>query len=247
MSSIVSEVPDYLFGLENSDDPPREPKQKSRLNLSETVSNSDPGSPAPVVSSPFCSTSSSLAPPVPELPPLKTAPDHTMPELRPVKIKPDNPPVTFVDTKETHFENYGEATDPPPAIHTGFPGNPPPWQYIHNTHYQGPTLQQVPVYYVPGTVQGGNIPVQSVPIRAQYVQPFTAPPGQIPVGFRQPVPGITQVYGGGVRPVAAVDAYEMSTRAIPDGVNQPVYYAVRNARAGMGVPGGEEMPVNGSM
>ncbi|KAJ6292447.1 hypothetical protein OIU78_024593 [Salix suchowensis] len=48
-SSIVSEVPDYLFGLENSDEGniPREPKVKSRFVMNDNVSASDPGSPAP--------------------------------------------------------------------------------------------------------------------------------------------------------------------------------------------------------
>ncbi|KAL2467229.1 Octicosapeptide/Phox/Bem1p family protein [Abeliophyllum distichum] len=63
VSSIVSEVPDYLFGLDNSDDAIRESKLRNKNHLNDNVSFSDPGSPAPVVSSPFCSTSSSLAPP----------------------------------------------------------------------------------------------------------------------------------------------------------------------------------------
>lgn len=50
-SSIVSEVPDYLFGLDNNSDEPMKPKTN--------VSMSDPGSPAPVVSSPHYGSASS--------------------------------------------------------------------------------------------------------------------------------------------------------------------------------------------
>ncbi|KAL2932183.1 putative medium-chain specific acyl-CoA dehydrogenase 2 mitochondrial [Bienertia sinuspersici] len=70
-SSIVSEVPDYLFGLDNnSDDPPPPPvKFRNKSGLSEPAPGSDPGSPA------FGSGSS--APPMPNLPPVKTKPEKT--------------------------------------------------------------------------------------------------------------------------------------------------------------------------
>ncbi|CAL5345938.1 unnamed protein product [Camellia sinensis] len=229
VSSIVSEVPDYLFGLDNSDEMiPRETKSKTRLNLADNVSNSDPGSPAAVTSSPFCSTSSSLAPScVPSIP-----------GLPPVKTKPDSPVPVF-ESKEVRVGSFAEPTEPVAMQQPGYGGNPQ-WHYVSDPHYQGPTLQHIPVYYVPGRE---NVPVHQVPIGAPYVQQFTTPPGQIPVGFRQMVPGMGQVYGGGVRPVATMDPYEMSGRVAPDGVN---YYGVRNAYPGMMVSSGEEVPVSRS-
>ncbi|XP_042482883.1 uncharacterized protein LOC122063249 [Macadamia integrifolia] len=58
VSSIVSEVPDYLFGFDNSDES-CEPKSKGTPALTENVSVSDPGSPPSVTS-------------IPDLPPVKT-------------------------------------------------------------------------------------------------------------------------------------------------------------------------------
>ncbi|XP_077254031.1 uncharacterized protein LOC143892995 [Tasmannia lanceolata] len=55
VSSIVSEMPDYLFGLDNSEDP------KTKTRFAENVSvASDPGSPFPTqaMPSPYCSVSS---------------------------------------------------------------------------------------------------------------------------------------------------------------------------------------------
>ncbi|KAG5561465.1 hypothetical protein RHGRI_004496 [Rhododendron griersonianum] len=217
VSSIVSEVPDYLFGLDNLDEQPREPKWKTRLNLADNVSNSDPGSPARVVSSPFCSTSSLAAP--------------TNPELWPVKTKPDNPVPVF-NRKETpvEVESYTEATEKTVGLPPGYAGNPQ-WPYVPDPHYPSPALQHVPFYYVSNAGPPGNVPIHPVQIRAPF-QPFPPPPGQLPVGYPQMVPGMGQVYGGGVRPGAAMDPYE--------GVHQPVYYAVKNAYPGMVVPGGEE-------
>lgn len=76
VSSIVSEVPDYLFGLDSSDDPPVVlSKIRHRSGLSEPVPGSAPGSPA------FGSASS--APAMPNLPPVKTKPEKT--NLNPVE------------------------------------------------------------------------------------------------------------------------------------------------------------------
>lgn len=71
-SSIVSEVPDYFFGLDNNLDEPLA-KQKTGVSVS------DPGSPAPVMSSPQYGSTSSVAslPPMPDLPPVKTKPETT--------------------------------------------------------------------------------------------------------------------------------------------------------------------------
>ncbi|KAA8519900.1 hypothetical protein F0562_014190 [Nyssa sinensis] len=237
-SSIFSEMPDYLFGLENSDEQPREPKLKSRPIFSDNVSISDPGSPAPNVSSPFCSTSSSLAPPcVP-----------SFPDLPPVKTKPDKPN-PGMELKEAQVEGFVETSEPPVSQLTGYAGEPM-WQYVSDPHYPGTAVQPIPVYYVPGQVPTASFPVQHLPTRAQYVQQFHTTPGQIPVGFRQTFPGMSQVYSEGVRPTAAMDPYDMSARAVPDGMNPPpVYYGVRNAGVvppypGMVMPVGEEQQGN---
>ncbi|OMO65025.1 Phox/Bem1p [Corchorus olitorius] len=234
-SSIVSEVPDYLFGLDNSDEAqPRDPKLRTRHHLlHENVSVSDPGSPAPVVSSsPFCSTSS--APIVP-----------SMPDLPPVKTKPDNPePVS--ESKQSQTESFMEQPVSQPTAYSGSPM----WHYVQDSHYSVPPVQQqIPVYYVPGTVQPGNPQVQQVQIRAQYVQQYPISTGQIPVGYHQPVPGMSQVY----RPVAPMDPYDPALRMAADGVKQPVYYGVRNAGPVPVYPGmmvqsgsGEELGRSGS-
>lgn len=228
-SSIVSEVPDYLFGLENSDDiqaPPREPKLKTRTVLSENVSVSDPGSPAPAITSPFCSTSSGpTVPAIPDLPPVKTRPDR----IPPIEVK-DNPPEGRVDVVEPAIPQPG-----------GYAGNPM-WHYSPDSHYPGQPVHQFPVYYVPGPVPQGNMPVHPVPIRPQYVPQYPGQPGQIPGGFQPQGRGTGQVYGGAIRAVGPMEGYEMPL----DGMNQPAYYGVRTAGMvqayppGMGVAVGEE-------
>lgn len=229
VSSIVSEVPDYLFGLDNSDDAPREPtsKLRSKSILSETHPGSDPGSPAPVVSSPFCSTSSSLAP----------ASVPAIPDLPPVKTKPVNPVHFSEPSKEAPVEAVIEGGETALPQQTGYSSGPM-W------HYPGPTMQPVPVYYVQAPVRPGNVPAQQVPIGAPYVQQIPVPPGQVPLGFNHPVSSLGQVYAGGGRPITAVDP--MSGRIVTEGVNQPMYYGVRNAGMfttypRMGVSGAEEI------
>ncbi|KAL2484013.1 Octicosapeptide/Phox/Bem1p family protein [Forsythia ovata] len=238
VSSIVSEVPDYLFGLDNSDDAIRESKLRNKNHLNDNVSFSDPGSPAPVVSSPFCSTSSSLAPPG----------TPGIPDLPPVKTRPVNPnPISAAEPKESHAvdglapEVVNEKMGPPQSGYAGAPM----W------HYPSPTMQHIPsVYYVPGPVQPGNNPFPPAPFRThQYIQQIPLAPGQVPVGYAQsqPVPGVNQVYG-----TAGVMSYEMPTRVMPENANQTVYYGTRNAASaipgsypGMVVSGGEEMQGSG--
>lgn len=216
VSSIVSEVPDYLFGLENSEDNlPREPKSKSRLNVVDNVSVSDPGSPAPIVSSPFCSTSSSLAPPpLPDLPPVKTKPDN----LAPIVIEPKEIPTPVESPVETNKPIYIQQTG-------GYADNPS-WP-----HYPTTALRHLPVYYLPGQVQTQQL------IRAPFVQQFQAPPtSQVPVGFH-PHPAGTAVsamhphhiYGGVVRQVP--QPYDIPGRlpAAVDGTGQPLYYGLNNS------------------
>ncbi|XP_010277896.1 PREDICTED: uncharacterized protein LOC104612242 [Nelumbo nucifera] len=219
-SSILSEVPDYLFGLDNSDDT-REPKPKTRSSVAENISVFDPGSPAPATSSPFCSTSSApCLPPIPDLPPVKT--------------KPENP-IHAPDSRENPLQGLKETRDVSISQQAGGYQGSPACQYPPDSHFHGPTVKPVPVYYVPGPVPAGNVPVQHVQIPGHYVQQIPMPPGQVPVGFRQPVAGVGQVYGGGMKPVSAVEAYpyEYPPGVIPDGVGvgQHVYYAVRNPGA----------------
>ncbi|KAK7319592.1 hypothetical protein RJT34_04315 [Clitoria ternatea] len=213
-SSMVSEVPDYLFGLDNSEETThhhREPRPKDRPVILDNVSASDPGSPAPVVSSPFCSTSS--APCVPSIP-----------NLPPVKTKPVNP-VPDTDSKENQSEpeTVGHSQPNP------YPSNNPVVQFPPETAYSGHPVQPVPVFYVPGPVQPGSVPVQPVPLHAHapypYVQqPYHAMmPSQVPLGYHHMVPGSGQVYGTGMRHVTPVHHYN------PSGLKQQVYQAVPNS------------------
>ncbi|XP_031121056.1 uncharacterized protein LOC116024302 [Ipomoea triloba] len=218
-SSIVSEVPDYLFGLENADEPPlsRMKNNNNKHLFHETASNSEPGSPAPAVSSsPFCSTSSALATPnvavMPDLPPVKTKPDQQLPRA------------TSIET------TTGENPNPGPPQQPGYPGSPY-W------HYPGPQVQPMPIYYVPGVgpvqAAAGSHPPHPIPQRGQYVQPFQVIPGQVPVGLPQQVSSIGPVYGG-MRPVMSLESHE---------INQAVLYGARNGGTvpGYSSAGGEEM------
>ncbi|PSS24701.1 Actin cytoskeleton-regulatory complex protein [Actinidia chinensis var. chinensis] len=227
VSSIMSEVPDYLFGLDSSDDQARDLKSKTQPGVSETVSSSDPGSPAPVVSSPFCSTSSSLAP----------VSMPSIPELPPIKTKPNPSPV--VDPKEARVETFMETSEPPVIQQSGYAGNPM-WHYA-----PGLTMKPVPVYYMPGTGRIENAPPQPVQIKVPYVQvqSFPAPPGQIQAGYHPIFPGMGQVIGG--RPVGPVNPYAMLARVVTDDMNQPVYYGMGNAYPGMVGPGGDDPQLSG--
>ncbi|KAL5730713.1 hypothetical protein ACHQM5_003507 [Ranunculus cassubicifolius] len=212
-SSIVSEVPDYLFGLDTIDDN-RESKHKNRHGLTDNVSASDPGSPAPVVSSsPYCSTTS-----IPDLPPVKTKVENTAPVM---------------EHKESRYQSEtGEQFMP--QQQPGYPGNNA-WQYITETAmYPNPgSPQPMPVYYMPGPVPGTNIPVQvqRVPVQTQpqYIQRF--PVGQVPVTYRPQMTNVGPVYGGGMRPVTTVEGYDFPAGVIQQdvGLNQNVYYGGRNA------------------
>ncbi|KAL3741968.1 hypothetical protein ACJRO7_017449 [Eucalyptus globulus] len=216
-SSIVSEVPDYLFGLEASE----EPKPKARSMLLETISISDPGSPAPVANSSYCSVSSACVPSMPDLPPVKTKPESPVPKFDP------NESQSFAETGETIVVQPG-----------GYPGNPA-GHYAPSSHYSGPPMQPMPVYYYASPVPHRNMSGPPIMARGPYVQQYPASAGQIPVGYHQPGPSPGQVYGGVVRSVVA------------DGVSHQVYYGVSNGGMvptyppGMVVPapGGEDIQV----
>ncbi|KAF9587484.1 hypothetical protein IFM89_003423 [Coptis chinensis] len=206
VSSIMSEVPDYLFGLDNIDEN-RESKLKNRNVLSENVSVSDPGSPSPgVISSLYCSTTS-----VPDLPPVKT--------------KVDIPITVFMDRKENQIDTGEKFV----AQQTSYPSNTM-WNYVPEARYQHPAPlqpQPMPVYYVPGLVPGSNVPVpvqvQQVPIQVPFIQRIPSPVGQIPTSYRHQVPVVGQVYGAGIRAVGPVDGYEYQAGMKQDGMS-PVYY-----------------------
>ncbi|KAK8580719.1 hypothetical protein V6N13_143781 [Hibiscus sabdariffa] len=229
-SSMVSEVPDYLLGSENSDEvQPRDPKLRTRQLLHEDVSVLDTGSPAPGVPSPFCSTSAApTVPSMPVLPPLKTKVDNTDQVL---------------ESKQSRTGSFVDHPVSQPAAYSGSPM----WHYVSDSHYSAPSVQQLPIYYVPGPVQPRNLPFQPVQIQAQYVQQYPVSAGQIPIGYHQPAPGVGQVY----RPITSMDPYEPTLRVAPDGVNQPVYVGVGNSGSvpvypGMVPQGGEELARNGS-
>uniref|UniRef100_A0A7N0UQB0 PB1 domain-containing protein n=1 Tax=Kalanchoe fedtschenkoi TaxID=63787 RepID=A0A7N0UQB0_KALFE len=223
-SSIVSEVPDYLFGLDNSDDPAaaqlREPKARTRSNLADCISYSDPGSPAPVLSStPFSSASPAAIQSVPDLPPVKTKMDNPAP---PIRSSSSGRPVEAVNS-----------IDPPISIPAGSVQSNTVWrQYNPEPHYPGLTavtsVQPMPVYYIPGPVHPGNYPVQPVPVQAQYVQ--LQPPStgqQLPVGYLPAGMGMGAIHGvpagGMMRPIAMdLDTYEGHGRLVSDGYYGPV-------------------------
>ncbi|KAE9461753.1 hypothetical protein C3L33_06344, partial [Rhododendron williamsianum] len=146
------------------------------------IENTDPGSPNPVASTPFCSTSSSLAPPgmpsIPELPPVKTKSDEP---VRVVDPKEDLVE-TFMDTGET-FMRVNEPV-------TGYSENST-WHYVSDPHY----------------------PTQGLRRRSEAN--------------------------------GSSESHVMATRVIPEGLNQAMYYGMRNGYPGMAVPGGEELQVNG--
>ncbi|XP_050213584.1 uncharacterized protein LOC126664984 [Mercurialis annua] len=239
-SSIVSEVPDYLFGLDNSDETAMrtESKNKTRYFLHDNVSASDPGSPAPVISSPFCSSSSAVptVPSIPDLPPVKTKVENMDPFLRKGQIPVETP---------------SEPIEQPVSQPVMYSGNNQGMHYMPNVHYPGHAVQQMPVYYVPGSVPPqGNVQVQPFQMRPQYVQQYPVSTGQLPMGYHPQIPGMGQVYGGaGMRPMTApMDPYDGGRMVNPDGVTQQLYYGVRNGAPGMipgypgmMLPGGEEL------
>jgi hypothetical protein len=224
-SSMVSEVPDYLFGLDNNSEETQQqnrellrPKERSVLQQLDNVSNSDPGSPAPVVSSPFCSTSSAS---IPNLPPVKTKPENPVyePDFKTSQIETET-----VLQPQLKLGNYQIN----PGVH--YPPQVQPQQ--HEAIYSGHHGQPVPVYYIQGSVQPGNVPVQQVHMQGHYPpyvqQPYhTVMQHQVPIGYHQLVPGSGQVYGAGMRHMAPVQPYS-PTAVVHDGLKQQVYQGVQN-------------------
>ncbi|KAK7400465.1 hypothetical protein VNO78_11673 [Psophocarpus tetragonolobus] len=215
-SSMVSEVPDYLFGLDNSEESQhREPRPKDRPALQDSVSLSDPGSPAPVSSSPFCSTSSSpCVPSLPNLPPVKTKLSNPLPDS---------------DPKGNHIEPEPEAQpniNPNPNL---YPGNPVV-HYPPEAAYSSHSVNPVPLFYVTSPVRPGTVPV---PMQTPYPyvqQPYHAVvQPQVPIGYHPMVPGSGQVYGAGVRHMAPLQPYSPSAAVVHDCLKQHMYHVVPNS------------------
>ncbi|XP_030528970.1 uncharacterized protein LOC115739831 [Rhodamnia argentea] len=212
-SSILSEVPDYLFGLETSEDnQPREPKWKARSSFPDSVSISDPGSPAPVPNSPYCSTSSACVPSMPDLPPVKTKPENPVPKSDPQESQ------SIAETGETIVVQPG-----------GYPGNPAGY-YAPVSHYSGPPMQPMPFYYIRSPMPPSNMSVPPIMGPGPYVQQYPASAGQVPIGYHQPAPSPGQVFGGVVRSVVA------------DGMSHQVYYGVTNGGMVPTYPPGTVVP-----
>ncbi|KAL8507498.1 hypothetical protein ACS0TY_018150 [Phlomoides rotata] len=155
VSSVVSEVPDYLFGLDNS------PKIRNKSLLNDNVSLSDPGSPAPVASSPFCSASSSLAPPMPNLPPVKTRPEES--EMVPQSAGYPGGPVW-------HYPN--PAVQPMPAVY-----------YMPGGHVQAGIRAQFVQSY---PVAAGQVPIGFPGMNPMYgagVRPYEMSANQQPAYY----------------------------------------------------------------
>ncbi|KAL5054386.1 hypothetical protein RYX36_035068 [Vicia faba] len=249
-SSMLSEVPDYLFGLDNNSE---ETNQNQILNLRESrpkerhllqqdnVSNSDPGSPAPVVSSPFCSTSSALSvPSIPNLPPVKTKLENPVSDFR----ENQNETVFQPQLKQNLYQIN-------PAVHYPHPQPQAQASHAQEAAYSGHHAQPVPVYYISGSVQPGNMPMQQVhyPFVQQPYHAVMQP--QVPIGYHHMVPGSGQVYGAGMRHVAPVQPYSPTAAVVRDGLKQQVYQGVPNPSPvpvyhQMAVTGGDEPQRSGT-
>ncbi|KAI4342945.1 hypothetical protein MLD38_027506 [Melastoma candidum] len=242
-SSIVSEVPDYLFGLDNSDEnqPRGDPKLRTRAMLSDHVPGSDPGSPLPPVApSPYGSTSSApIIPSMPDLPPVKTRPEIMAPKPEVKEV----PGQTYVETGETIL-----------AQPAGYALNPSTTATHHalTTHYSAPPLPHMPVYYIPGSIPPTNMPVQPMMARPHYVPQYPTSAGQVPVAYQQPVHGGSQAYAAMMRPPVAMDPGRIAMDGMIANVNPQVYYGMSGSgmipayppMPGMVVPiaGTEDMP-----
>lgn len=210
VSSVVSEVPDYLFGLDTESSETTTTRARSRVSLGRSAGGStgqlggggkgiiinseqdmsvvsDTGSPpAPpdVEPSPYCSISSTTLMPPPDLPPVKTKIETAI-----MKSSVDDH-----DANHVRFNNVEQRPPAPQVQHTstGYAsaGNnipilmwPPGPQhhYYQETHLHGQAVQQVPVYYLPAA---GNVPVRPVqmPLSAYNMQGVAGQP--------------TNVYGG---------------------------------------------------
>ncbi|XP_074269984.1 uncharacterized protein LOC141592975 [Silene latifolia] len=229
-SSIVSEVPDYLFGLDNSDDTDK--RVKSRTGLGDGVPGSDPGSPA------FGSTSSASQ--LPTLPPVKTKLEGPNPGLNPGLSSGWGPGSNPGSPYPVHHQPQPGVQSIPVYYVPAGPGQGPGVVPQRNSH-----LQPVPV------------PVQvQVPVPGHFVQQYGPGPVQVPVGYSGPGP----VYGAGpFRPVEGMDPFVMQMQGNmgpglgpglgqvqgSSGVSQPLFYAVNKPGMDANYPPGMILPVSG--
>ncbi|KAI4374090.1 hypothetical protein MLD38_012128 [Melastoma candidum] len=236
-SSIVSEVPDYLFGLDNSEENQSrgDPKQRTRAAQPEHILGSDPGSPAlPVASMLNCSTAPSPSfPTMPDLPPVKTRPEVPVPK----SVIKDVPGHSYMGTGETILaQQAGYAMNA--AAH-----------YPLSSHYATP-IPHMPVYYIPSQVPTGNMPVQPMVTQLPYAPQYATSMGQLPVGYQQPLQVGNQVYVGAGRPPMTMDPGRVTVKGGNMNVSPQVYYGVTSG--GMIPPsmavnqasGAEDIPVS---
>ncbi|KAG2330703.1 hypothetical protein Bca52824_001883 [Brassica carinata] len=218
VSSIVSEVPDYLFGLDHFDEtaPPhdRDPRAKIRREVSTL---SDPGSPRRYVPSPYGSTSSAHVI------------TSSTPELPPIIVKPESPEQVLTP----------KADPQPEQVIQQIPVNSQ-WQYAApgpQFHYQSPVYMVQPGSHM---IQQGNHMVQPVLMPGQYIPQYQ----HVPLGYHpqpQPhqIPGLGQVYGETGRPVMmAVDGVN---RTAYYGMNASGPVQMYHHQPGTVVPGVEEL------
>ncbi|XP_021719526.1 uncharacterized protein LOC110687218 [Chenopodium quinoa] len=159
-SSIISEVPDYLFGLESSDEPPQPPARfRNRSGLADPNPGSAPGSPA------FGSASS--APSMPNLPPVKTKPEKT--NLHSVDDGGES-----VHVSGPVWSQNVNPSSPYPAHAVQQQQQPVPVYYV-----QAPGSG-------PGMIPHRNVVPVSVPIQGQYMAQYGPGPVQVPVGYPGP-------------------------------------------------------------
>ncbi|XP_021726308.1 uncharacterized protein LOC110693501 [Chenopodium quinoa] len=155
-SSIVSEVPDYLFGLESSDEPPQPPaKFRNRSGLAEPNPGSAPGSPA--------FGSASAAPSMPNLPPVKTKPEKTNMHSvddggEPVHVS--GPVWSHNVNPSSPYRAHAVQQQPVPVYYVQAPGSGPGMIPSHR-----------------------NVVPVSVPIQGQYMTQYGPVPVQVPVGY----------------------------------------------------------------
>ncbi|KAF8046734.1 hypothetical protein N665_3471s0001 [Sinapis alba] len=203
VSSIVSEVPDYLFGLDHFDEtaPPHDRDSRAKIRR-EVSALSDPGSPRRNVPSPYGSTSS-------ELPPVKIKPECPEPVMT---LKADPQPEKVI--QQIPVNSQWQYAAPGPQFHYQSPvymvqpGNHmvqpvlmpgqyiPQYQHVPMGYHQQPQPHQIPGL---GQVYGETgrpvmMAVDGVNRTAYYGMNASGP---VQINHHQPgmvVPGVEEQY-----------------------------------------------------